>query len=161
MTENRRKIDAGLKAKIALALREQATVNDPAQRHPVHPSQIYAWKKQGWTMRRGRLSQAARQQSRAGAQDSSLPLARSDDRPAEPSLSGPLTPTSRSAADFSIWSPSSTGRAGRFFPGGCRTRSTRLSIWRRSRTRWPDTANRRSSTPTRAANSPARPSPAC
>ena len=36
MTKTRRKIEAGLKAKIALeALREQATVNDLAQRHQV------------------------------------------------------------------------------------------------------------------------------
>jgi transposase len=47
MKKTRRRIDAALKAKIALeAMREQATVADLAQRYQVHPNQVYAWKKQ-------------------------------------------------------------------------------------------------------------------
>ena len=46
-TKTRRKIDAGMKAKIALeTLREQTTVADLALRHELGPNQIYAWKKQ-------------------------------------------------------------------------------------------------------------------
>jgi transposase len=47
MRKPRQKIDAALKAKIALeAVREQATVADLAQKYQVHVTQIYAWKRQ-------------------------------------------------------------------------------------------------------------------
>lgn len=47
MSKPRRRIDAALKAKIALeALREQASVAELAARYQLHPNQIYAWKKQ-------------------------------------------------------------------------------------------------------------------
>ena len=47
MKKMRRKIDAALKAKIALeAQREQSSVADLAQRYEVHSNQIYACKKE-------------------------------------------------------------------------------------------------------------------
>lgn len=47
---------------------------------------------------------------------------------------------------FSISSPSSTGRAVRFWRGGCRTRWTSRSAWRLWKRRWRRTARRRFST---------------
>ena len=47
MRKSRRTPGAALKAKIALeALREQATIAELAARYEVHPTQVYAWKKQ-------------------------------------------------------------------------------------------------------------------
>src|SRR5258708_34126088 len=47
MRKSWKKLEAGLKGKIALeARREDATVPELGKRHGVHPNQIYAWKKQ-------------------------------------------------------------------------------------------------------------------
>ena len=45
--KTRRRLDAGLKAKVALeALRNAATIAELAVKYQLHPNQIYAWKKQ-------------------------------------------------------------------------------------------------------------------
>jgi transposase len=45
--KTRRRIDAGLKAKVALeSPAGKATVAELAQRYEVHPDEIYAWKRQ-------------------------------------------------------------------------------------------------------------------
>jgi transposase len=45
--KTRRRLDAGLKAKVALeALRDEATIAELAAKYQLDPNQIYAWKKQ-------------------------------------------------------------------------------------------------------------------
>ena len=45
--KTRRRLDAGLKAKVALeALRNEATIAELAAKYQLQPNQIYAWKKQ-------------------------------------------------------------------------------------------------------------------
>jgi len=71
-----------------------------------------------------------------------------------------ISPTSRWRAVSSTSLSCSIGRPAGFCRGGCRSRWKRPSASRRWRMLWPVTASRRSSTPTRAASSPGRPSPA-
>ena len=60
MKKTRRRIDAGLKAKIALeALREQATVADLAQRYEVHPTRFMPGRSSCRIRRRGPLTWAS------------------------------------------------------------------------------------------------------
>jgi transposase len=45
--KTRRRVDAGLKAKVALeALGNEATIAELAAKYQLYPNQIYAWKKQ-------------------------------------------------------------------------------------------------------------------
>jgi transposase len=45
--KTRRRLDAGLKAKVTLeALRHEATIAELAAKYQLHPNQVYAWKKQ-------------------------------------------------------------------------------------------------------------------
>jgi hypothetical protein len=56
----RRKIDAALKAKIALeALREQATAADLAERYQVHPNRFIPGRSSSWIRQRGRSTPEA------------------------------------------------------------------------------------------------------
>ena len=70
------------------------------------------------------------EQSRALAQDIPLPAARPEDCPRKPNhvWAADVTPTSRWRAASSIWWRSSTGPAGRFWHGGCRTPTMRASV---------------------------------
>ena len=89
-------------------------------------------------------------------------LARGEDRAGRIRSGRRTSPTSRWRAASSTWwrsidvvQPAGAGSSGVDHDGG------RASASRRWRRLWPNMASRRSSTPTRAANSPASPSPAC
>ena len=71
----------------------------------------------------------------------------------------PTSPPSRCGAAFFTWWRSWTGPAGMCWLGVCRTPWMRASAQTRSTRCWPAMARRRSSIPTRAASSPASPSP--
>jgi putative transposase len=65
------------------------------------------------------------------------------------------------ARGFAISQRLWTGSVGGCWRGEFRSPWRLISAWRRSRRRWPGPASRPSSTPIRAASSPASPSPAC
>src|SRR6266540_6274424 len=81
----------------------------------------------------GRSSPSAPHRSSVSASSSSSPSTTTEPTPLQSSrwsqnrgplhrCGQPISPTSRSAAASSTWSRSSTGQAGRCWPGGCRTR---------------------------------------
>lgn len=70
-----------------------------------------------------------------------------------------ISPTGRWPGGSGTWWPLWTGRAARCSPGGYPTAWTAAFVWKPCRKRLPARAVRRSSTPTRAASSPAKPSP--
>ena len=92
-------------------------------------------------------------------QDLAVPAAKPRRSTGRTRSGAPTSRTSRCGGAFSTSWRSWTGRAGACWRGGCRTPWTRTSASRPSKRRWPAMAGRRSSTPTRAASSPAPASP--
>ena len=110
---------------------------------------------------RGALSPSAHDQAGAGPQDLSRICCAASRSRGRTRCGRWTSPTSRWRAASSISPSCSTGSAVACCRGGCRSRWRRRSASRRWRMPWLVTASRRSSTPTRARSSPARPSPAC
>ena len=100
---------------------------------------------------RGAGSAPRHQQSRTRPQDLSLSAARREHHRAQSCLGQRHTFRWRRA--FCIWWRLSTGPAGRFWRGACRTRWIRALASRRSTKRWRGTARRKYSTPIRALSS--------
>ena len=97
---------------------------------------------------------------KSGAPGLSVSSQRDGDRDAQPGLVAPTSPISRSSAGSCTWLRSWTGRPAMCSPGGYRIPWTPPSASRPWKRRWPDTASRSYSIPTRAASSPASTSPA-
>ena len=111
---------------------------------------------------RGALSQAQHLEARAGSQDLPISVLRASLRSHGRTRRGRWTsPISPWRVASSILPPLSTGSAGAFSPGVYRSPWKPGFASRPSRKPSPNTASRRSSTPTRGASSPVWRSPAC
>ena len=117
------------------------------ERRPVHPG----WRSSRWIFRRPRAAPTQApprwRKPKPDAAPPSRPTASSRARSCRPRRQPRARRPQGGRAAFSTWSPSSTGRAGRFCRGASPIRWTRRSALPRSTTLWRGTASRRFSTP--------------